>query len=173
MKIYPMTEEALYLVRNFMRESDRNEIAAATGRPSAEALQYTAAITNSAYELCTNQGVPVAIFGVNDGTLPGEKHRWGIPWLVGTDWIDEHPVGFLRETKRMVSLLEPGYDILWNLCLNSNKRTLRWLAWAGFKFEKPKPFGPFGALFNPFFKVVNTCASIQFLPASASQLAER
>lgn len=161
MLIHPMTKEALQHVLEFTRQSDRDEIAAASKLPVNDSINYAVAVAVYAYELCTDNGVPVAIFGVNDATSPVDQIRWGVPWLVGTDWIDEHPTQFLRASPRMLELIEGDFDILWNLALNSNKKALRWLRWLGFTIDRPRPWGPFQQRFNPFYKLRKPCALIQ------------
>jgi hypothetical protein len=136
-----------------LRQWDREEIAAATGKAPEAVVPYSIAVSYATYAVFDPSGTPMAIFGVTDGTIPGEKERWGIPWLLGTNAIFAYPVSFIRAAPTIVSMVEEDFDVLWNFTLKGNNPYYRWLRHAGMTIGAPVQYGPFNVLFNPFWKI--------------------
>ena len=136
-----------------LRTWDREEIAASTGRVAEKVVPYSVAVSTVTYAVFDPQGTPMAIFGVTDGTIPGEDFRWGIPWLLGTDLILAYPIPFIRAAPEIVRRIECQFDVLWNFTMKGNNPYYRWLKHAGMTVGAPVEYGPFKALFNPFWKL--------------------
>ena len=136
-----------------LRIWDREEIAAATGRAPEKVVPYATAVSLVTYVVFDPQGTPMAIFGVTDGTIPGEQYRWGVPWMLGTNAIYAYPVSFIRAGPEIVRRIECQFDVLWNFTLKGSNPYYRWLRHAGFTVGAPVEYGPFKALFNPFWKL--------------------
>ena len=83
----------------------------------------------------------------------GEKGRFGVPWLLGTDLTKKVKRAFLTDLKRCSEIMVRDYGILVNYVHPDNTQSVRWLSWLGFKIEDPIPFGEFGELFHPFYMV--------------------
>ncbi len=81
----------------------------------------------------------------------GEKGKFGVPWLLGTDLSKKVKKAFLNEIKDCLRIMLKEYRFLINYVHPQNKQSIRWLKWLGFTVVPPKPFGDFGKLFHPFY----------------------
>lgn len=158
-----------------LRIWDREEIAASTGKVPEKVVPYSVAVSTVTYAVFSPHGTPMAIFGVTDGTIPGEDHRWGIPWLLGTNAIFAYPVHFIRAAPEIIRRIECQFDVLWNFTMKGNNPYYRWLTYAGFTIGTPVKYGPFGALFNPFWKITERykCATQSVSASELPQLGSR
>lgn len=116
-----------------MRQADRDEVAAASGKTPAEALVYSLRKSSVAYTALVN-GVPEVMFGVGDiNILAGV----GAPWLLGTEAVERHYVAFLRGSVKWRNQLLRRYPVMRNFVDDRNKAAKRWLKWLGFTFSDP------------------------------------
>ena len=63
---------------------------------------------------------------------------------------------FLRESRKVVNLLNHKYKLLWNYVDCRNELHLRWLKWCGFKFLRKINYGVNQKPFYEFIKYVRT-----------------
>lgn len=73
-------------------------------------------------------GKCVVVWGVHTSLLAGE----GWVWLLGSKFIEEHPVVFLRHSKRMLRELLGTFPKLYGIVLTEFDCGCRWLEWLGF-----------------------------------------
>ncbi len=93
-------------------------------------------------------GRPAGMFGAAEG-------QFTVPWAIFTSVIDQHPVPFLRASRRYIDSLT---DYLENWVDARNTLTIKWLAWLGFTIDEPVPVGLRGELFHRFWR----CATGSF-----------
>ena len=98
-------------------------------------VAYSIATARPGYAVLMN-GEPVVIFGC--GQMPDGA---GVPWLVGTDEMERHPVAFYRASRGFIKEMSGMYDYLENYVDVRNKLSVRWLRWAGFVMEEPEALG--------------------------------
>lgn len=91
---------------------------------------------------------PIAMFGVS-----GTKGSIGVPWMLGTDKIQDIRKSFLRECRDYVEEMHRNYPMLTNFVWSKNTVHIAWLKWLGFQFGEAKPMGPDNELFIHFQKV--------------------
>lgn len=116
-----------------MRQADRDEVAAASGKTPAEALVYSLRKSSVAYTALVN-GVPEVMFGVGDiNILAGV----GAPWLLGTEAVERHYVAFLRGSVKWRNQLLRRYPVMRNFVDDRNRAAKRWLKWLGFTLSDP------------------------------------
>lgn len=129
-----------------LREADRLEIAAASGRPPAVELRHSLKVSAEAWA-GTVDGVAACIFGVGVLSLLG-----GIasPWLLGSDLIERHAFAFARRNRKMVRRWSEAFPVLSNFIDARNTVSIRWLGWLGFTILPPVPHGVAGLPFHPF-----------------------
>jgi hypothetical protein len=131
-----------------LREADRLEIVAASGKPPEVALPESLAMSTKAWVLLDG-GVAVGIWGVAPWPhTPG----LGVPWLLATDRFDLHHNRreLLRYTRHYVAAMGEGFDYLVNYTDVRHRASHRWLKWAGFKLDDFRP--SFGFEGRPFYR---------------------
>jgi len=120
-----------------LRPCDAREVFAASGMTGPEVVSRGVAASEESW-IVEHDGEAFCVFGVvrlND-TI-------GIPWLLATKKIyDETCKNFiLLRSKEWVEKIMGDYKVLINYVDARNKQAIRWLEWAGFKLEKPRPYG--------------------------------
>ena len=136
-EIVPTRAAHVRSVARRMRQADRDEVYAASGRSPAQALVFSLRKSRLAYTAIIN-GRPEVIFGVGDlNVLAGV----GAPWLLGTDAVTAHYVAFLRGSVHWRGQLLARYGVLRNLVDDRNAASKRWLKWLGFTLTEPVEAG--------------------------------
>lgn len=129
-----------------MRQADRDEVKAASGKSPFEALEYSLEKSSVARTVLVD-GVPAGMFGCGDlNILLGI----GCPWLLGTDDLMLERRAFLRASVDWRNQLLSRYAVLRNLIDDRNDVSIRWLRWLGFGFSDPMPVGKSGEMFRLF-----------------------
>jgi len=82
----------------------------------------------------------------------------GMPWLVATDAVEANRRTFLEWSQVFVPQVCVGYCVLRNIVDARNTRAVRWLKWAGFKFDEPFRHAVTGVPFYPFWMEGSLCA---------------
>ena len=116
-----------YLAHN-LRRADHNEVKAALGVVSPEALLFSMRNTENPFTIIDGS-TPAGIFGVAP-IEPGV----GAIWLLGTDALVRGKWRFLRQSKKWMNHVSDGYDLLFNFVDERNYLHIRWIAWLGFSF---------------------------------------
>lgn len=116
-----------------MRQADRDEVIAATGRDVLPVL-FSSYRKSTICMVALIDGKPEVIFGAGDlSILTG----LGAPWLLGSDAIERHRVEFLRQSVHWRDQLLRRYSMLRNIVDCRNRVAIRWLRWLGFEFSEP------------------------------------
>jgi hypothetical protein len=140
-------EHGKHIVAN-MRELDRKEIYYQSLLDAETAVRITLANSVAAWTGLWD-GEPAVIWGVARRSKLG---RVGVPWLLGTDAMDNAPLKIARQSRAYVERFASVFPRMENHVLAENRRAVVWLRWLGFDMEEAKPFGPFGAPFIRFTK---------------------
>lgn len=94
-------------------------------------------------------GKPIALFGAAEH--PTDPNL-GIPWMLGTDDLYDHPITFLKETKIYLGFLRRTFKRLANIVHAENEKSIRWLKWAGFTIsDEARSYGPHQEPFRVFY----------------------
>jgi hypothetical protein len=133
-------------MRDHLRESDRQEIAASHAHTPYEAMSYGLR-HSSFYATVLYAGEPVAMFGVVESE---ENKRAGAVWLLATNGIYRMRWTFLKLSRQYLNLMMSRYPLLYNFVDERNTVTIKWLAWCGAVFDEPKPYGVQGLPFRYF-----------------------
>lgn len=133
-------------VARLMRQADRDEVFAASGKTPVQSLTFSLRHSRVAWTVLVD-GKPEVIFGLADmNVLAGV----GAPWLLGTDAVTRHSTAFLRGSVEWRGQLLARYPTLRNLVDDRNAVSKRWLKWLGFTLSSPIPIGHDGAAFRLF-----------------------
>lgn len=139
--VRPATAADALAMCPLVRDEDMAEVQA-LGRTVFEALME--GLSYGAY-VVERHRVPVAIFGVAP-VSPG----FGAVWMLGTHELKDIRWLFLRESRRWLSVLGDGYELLGNVVDARNHLHIRWLQWLGFSFVQLIP--AFGKERRPFYE---------------------
>lgn len=128
-----------------LRKLDRQELIASTGQDPVVALAASAKMGNC--WVAEYEGEPVAILGL---PVVSQLPVTGIPWMLGTDWLDENGLTFGRVSVDIVGGWMDSVDYMVNHVDSRNRKAVEWLEWLGFDIEEAVPFGPYGVPFHKF-----------------------
>lgn len=132
-----------------LRDADRDEVLAASGRTPLEALTDGLRWSSPAYTLVDGEGTPIAMLGV----VPLDDLA-GSVWLLGTDGIQKESIRFLRGSRLGLQKLHEVRPVLTNAVDARNTLHIRWLQWLGFTFlAEVRGAGPGGLPFYEFVRV--------------------
>lgn len=152
-EIVPARASHLRRIAEVMRQADRDEIAARSGRTPLGALMASYRGSTSCWVVLID-GQPEVIFGVGDlNVLAGI----GSPWLLGSDAVWRHRKEFLRRSRVWLRQLLGRYSVLRNVVDCRNGASIRWLGWLGFRFSAP--FDHRGRPFMLFEMRADQCAN--------------
>lgn len=136
LRVVPAIFEHIAPIAMNMRQADRDEVDAASGRSAFEAMEFSFKKSTRPMTVLIDD-VPAAMFGVGDiNILTGV----GAPWLLGTDLVETQYVPFLRGSTRWRDQLLKRYSVLRNFVDVRNEASIRWLKWLGFTFSEPIPY---------------------------------
>lgn len=131
-----------------MRQADWDELSAVHIDPPLEILQQSVSMSVQCKVGVVNGDV-VCIFGV--GEYPKAPHI-GIPWLIGTHYLDRHSRVFARVSRPVLQMLWGDYTRMVNMVDDRNTKAKRWLQWLGFRLAEPVPIGRYQVPFRTFWK---------------------
>ena len=141
-----MTLDDIELIANTVRKIDREEIEEGFGQSITSAL--TIGLRSSVECMVIAWGdTPLAAFG-DVSYSPGAGI--GIPWLISTDAVEQHPRDFLKVCKPLVARMLERHQTLINYVDVRNHAAIRWLEWLGFHMGSPTAYGPNQLLFRQF-----------------------
>jgi hypothetical protein len=130
-EVTAMNADAARVARD-MRLGDVRELEALTLTRPYEALARSIGMSQEAYIGYWND-VPVAVFGCHTTALA----RIGVPWLLGTQTLSEHPIPFVKMAKRYISHLKETHTKLLNVVHEENTPSILFLHALGFAIHDP------------------------------------
>ena len=139
-----ISEDIDYLAPR-LRFEDKREILDSTGLNPYQALRECFTCSEISLTIVDTKNIPVGIFGVSED---------GAIWLLATPEIKRIRFSFLRESRKVVNLLNKKYKILWNYVDCRNDLHLRWLKWCGFSFLRKINYG---VNQKPFYEFIKIC----------------
>ena len=145
-KIVPTEREHVEELSHTMRAADVRECWAANHFAPLDALKHSLYHTSRPRTGLINHKV-LCIWGVGKISY---LSREGIPWMLTSNFVDEHYREFLRRSKGHLQDMKKEAVILTNMVDARNKKSIKWLKWLDFTIHDPVPFGPDGMLFHPF-----------------------
>jgi len=89
----------------------------------------------SHYTVRDEAGTILLMYGVTTVVSPPGL-RTGLIWMMGTPFLENCSMAFLRRCKDYFQSIASGYDIVYNYVDARNMIHLNWLKWLGFSFLK-------------------------------------
>lgn len=136
-----------YLAEN-LRNSDKQELAAASGHRNFLSRLSVSAELSESVKVVEAEGVPLLIFG----TAAISQDTKAV-WLVGTKRVTAYSRAMVEEARRVVRQWfseTPALVRLVNFTYAKNRLHHRWLEALGAVILPVEPVGTQGALFHPF-----------------------
>lgn len=130
-----------------LRQADQDEVRAASGLEPDIGLLDSWCRSMKTWAIINN-GETAAVMGLVRHT---ELENTGVPWMLGTDLMDEIRIFFTKQSKLFIkNEMLSEFDNLVNYVDVRNGKAIGWLTYCGFELEGPEPLGPDGM---PFFKM--------------------
>ncbi len=123
-------KNAVSWLQERLRNTDRKETYLTTGTLSQAALDET--FEN--YIVWDEDHRPLCIFGVCKNENVGYGH---IVWLLGRYDLPRYRRNIVRFGQQKIREFAKKYGKLWNMILQENEQSVRWLKKAGATFSKP------------------------------------
>lgn len=136
-----------------LREDDFDEVFAATGKSPHLDIEVGVKTSLRTWIMLNKNDEAVAVLGVKPLSVFSNT---GIPWLLGTDGLNNMKRFFVQCSKPIIEEMKNGFKLLLNDVDVRYTKAVRWLKWCGFTVEEPKPFGAFGLPFHKFYMKVGT-----------------
>ena len=130
-----------------LRYEDKREVLDSVGLTPYQALTDGFNLSQICLTIVDTKNIPVGMFGVSED---------GAIWLLASPDIKRIRFSFLRESRKVVNLLNYKYKILWNFVDCRNELHLRWLKWCGFKFLRKINYG---VNQKPFYEFIKLCVA--------------
>ena len=139
--IYPITNGVAFEVTSQLSNDDRRECIEGHGiDPFTLALDVLS--SDDSYYFKAPNGMSAAIGGVeSDGRI----------WMLCTDLVQQYPLTFARDCKRMLD--SRPEKLLWNVVDKRNTTHIKLLRFLGFKFLREVLHGPNLLTFIEFCKI--------------------
>lgn len=132
-EIVPARASHLRRLAAVMRQADRDEVMASSGRDPLSALAASYR-RSTVCMVALVDGQPEVIFGAGDLNI---LTATGAPWLLGSNAVVTHKRDFLRLSVVWRDQLLQRYSVLRNVVDCRNSLSIRWLRWLGFGFSEP------------------------------------
>jgi hypothetical protein len=129
-----------------LREQDRIELEAATGKDPVAAITAAVEATSRMWAAVID-GQVECIFGIGEAT-----RQVGVPWMLATDAVVEHQRALVEDALSIVEDMQEAYPLLTNFVHSDNTAAIAWLRHLGFSFGDPIEHGPAKQPFIPFFR---------------------
>lgn len=125
------TADAAYVAEH-MREEDVAELWQLSRTTPEAALRSSISLSREAY-VASVAGEPIALFGASAPVIG----RHGVPWLLGTRLVDQHQREYAELARSFTAHMLLTCDVLENVALAANRRSLVFLKRVGFDIGKP------------------------------------
>ena len=149
--VIPCTLEHIKHIADNIRQEDKDELYAASGKFPLHALLH--GYTHSDYLKvgCVNE-TPVCVFG----TVPVlEIPNTALAWMVAPDGLLSVSFKFARESQKYADEMQHNYKLLYNFVDARNTVHHRWLRWLGFTIIRKIKHGVLDKDFYEFARVNN------------------
>lgn len=132
-----------------LRAADFDELFAATGMDPDDVLLESWRKSDRRWSIIRRREV-IGVFGLIPLTLLG---KIGVPWLLGTNALDDIKVSIVKQARGVVDYMLSLYPVLANFTDVEHYQSHRLLGYLGFRIDlEPRSHGPFRHQFYYFEK---------------------
>jgi len=143
------TQKLIDGMKGRLKPEDEAEVQAMLGVSADDGLQQSFELSDYT-QVAVVDGRPELAFGVGSATISSLVGR---PWMLSTEELFKHQIQAVRWTKAIILDMLLDYPYLENWTYAESRKSIRWLRWAGFEFDKePQTFGCQGKLFYRFWR---------------------
>lgn len=132
-EIVPAKIEHLIDLVERMRERERSAFEQLGENPEKVLTQELAKSIVS-YTGLVDGKVAVVCGARSEGLLAADAYVW----ITCTDLVEQHPLVFLRHTRKVLAMLHQYFDTIHGLVLADFYVSVRWLEWLGFAVGEPQ-----------------------------------
>lgn len=145
-RVEPAKPEHIALVLADVRQADIDELRDGWGKTPEQSMRVGLSVSTLAW-MAWIDDKPFCLFGVGPVSI---LSGYGVPWLVGTNQIDQHARSFVKPCREYVQKMKEVFPRMENHVDARNKKVIKWLEMIGFRMNEPKPFGPKRLPFHKF-----------------------
>jgi hypothetical protein len=128
-----------------LREGDKREIAATSGRTPHQALIHAMSVSDLCWGATLDE-VPAGMWGVRTLSILGGL---GVPWFLSGNVINKYPIKFYKVSQDMLTIMHEKYPVLVQAIDFRYKEAIEWAERIGFKkVGAPMITGVQGKLFQ-------------------------
>lgn len=133
--IKPATHGDALMLSQYLRQSDKDEIKASTGRDPQDALVNSFEVSDPELRWTAFlDGKPIVMWGVSD-----VGRGFGSVWLLASDEIYSIKKEFLAACPEYLRIMHVRYHTLYNWVSTKHEASLNWLDGLGFKVVEFNP----------------------------------
>lgn len=125
LELQTITVEYLIDFYKNARKEDLKEAEIASGSPFGSTPLATLDDAYALVDLDTNE-----VYAIG-GYVPYEQTNVWLVWCLCTDRVTQHPLSFLRASKRIYKKWKEKADYLYNIVWSENTQHIEWLKWLG------------------------------------------
>jgi hypothetical protein len=145
LEVVPATDQLVGSMADRLRHCDVAECMAAADMTGSEGLVSSYRASEQCWVVLW-KGRATVCFGVVE-----QSPRIGTPWMLATDELMDMAYEFLLESPKWIETVRAPYALLMNWVDARNAVSIKWLMRMGFTIGGPRPYGPYGELFHPFW----------------------
>lgn len=127
-EIVPAKLEHLVELVDRMRKRERTAFERLGENPE-QVLAHELALSVVSYSGLIDGQVAAVCGARTDGLLAAEAYVW----MTCTDLVEQHPLAFLRHTRRVIAMLHQYFDSIHGLVFADFELSVKWLEWLGFE----------------------------------------
>jgi len=151
MKFVRPTDELVRSIADNMRQSDIDEVMAASGTNPYDTIINSFAVSESSV-VVTHNGQPLFVYGFSKPNILSSS---AIIWMLGVNDAYKYGKELMYYTPKVFDEMFLKCDLLYNYVHIKNTVSIAWLKRLGFTFDEPITYGVANEKFHKFYKSRN------------------
>lgn len=143
-EIVPTTIEHINYISSHLKEDEKREVFRMGHPDPHHLLRYSFVISSVCYTWVYNH-IPLLVAGIGKYSVFDD---FSTIWLASTPHASNHKTTLIRNSKRMLALLNNDNKILGTHIDGELKSTLKWVKLLGFTVDEGEPISPYNHIFH-------------------------